>query len=394
VNLFKFSFRNVIRYRTRTIYSSLSIFIASMIVVFAQGYVSGISNSMMESYRDYITGDFRITTEGFVKRENLLPVDEIIDPSIISILDTIEGIEHIEPRFRFGTLIGKNENTEQGIGVGLDIENTRYRLKERIVDGEISRGILISREFAKKIDINLGDSVLIVAKTSEGGINGIKLRVSGLIFFGIGMLDRNMFFIPIDDARKLLKIKDGFTEIMVFVKDKKATERIKSLKIKGLSIREPGEQIPFLKYFNAVVKIYSLLEIFICLLASFVILNLMTMIVFERTREIGTLKALGMKDSDIFLNFVIEGTIIGSFGSITGSIAGYFLTMYLAQKGINFEGAIKNTDLVISYVIYPDAKFSFLIISFFMATIVSTIASIVPALYTKRFTPYEALRKV
>jgi len=86
------------------------------------------------------------------------------------------------------------------------------------------------------------------------------------------------------------------------------------------------------------VKIYSLFEIFTSLLES----------------------------------FVIEGTIIGSFGSITGSIAGYFLTMYLAQKGINFEGSIKNTDLVISYVIYPDVKFSFLIISFFMATIVST----------------------
>lgn len=393
MNLFKFALRNILRYRTRTIYASLSIFIASIIVVFAQGYVGGISRGMMEEYKNYLTGDLKITTDGFVQRENLMPVDEIFDESILDALDTIEGIELIEPRFRFGTLLGKEENTEPAIGIGLDFERTRFRLKDKLIEGSIG-GMIVTKEFSKKIGVNIGDSILVVSKTSEGGINGIKIKITGIAHFGIGMIDRNMFFISIEDARRLLRIKKGFTELFVYTSDKKVVDKIKKIKIDGISIRKPGEQIPFLDAFGIALKIYSFLELLIFLLASFVILNLMTMIVFERIREIGTLKALGMRDNDVFRNFVLEGMIIGSIGSVLGSFFGYLILFYLHNKGINFEGAIKNTDLMISYIVYPDVHFYYVIISIIMAIFISGLAAMIPAFYAKKFTPQEALRKI
>lgn len=391
MNIFKFAFRNVLRYRTRTIFASLSIFIASLIVVFAQGYVGGITKGMIKEYKYYLTGDLKITTIGFIERENFMPVDEVMEKSIIEIFDTINSIELIEPRFRFGTLLGKDENTEPAIGVGVNFENTRFRIKEKLIEGN-TEGLVITRDFSKKLGINIGDSVLVVSKTSEGGINGIKLKVTGLVHFGIGMLDKNLFFISIDFARKLLKIKEGFTEILIYSNDKKTLDKVRRINIENISIRRPGEQIPFLDYFNTVVKIYSLLEFFIFLLASFVILNLMTMIVFERIREIGTLKALGMKDNDILRNFLLEGTIIGSIGGILGSFFGLLVLFYAHNKGINFEGAIKNTDLIVSYIVYPDVRYYYIIVGIIMSIFVSAIASIIPSLYAKRLTPQEGVR--
>lgn len=393
MNIFRFAFRNVLRYRTRTIFASFSIFIASLIVVFAQGYVGGITTSMTREYKDYLTGDLKITTEGFIKRENFIPVDEIMKKSIIETIDTIKGIKLVEPRFRFGTLLGKDENIEPAIGIGLNFENTRFRIIEKLVEGD-TEGLVITRDFSKKLGIGIGDSILIVSRTSEGGINGIKLKVSGIVHFGIGLLDKNLFFIPINEARRLLKIKEGFTEILIYSDDKRIIDKIRKLNLENVSIRTPGEQIPFIDFFKTAVKIYSLLELFIALLSSFVILNLMTMIVFERLREIGTLKAIGMKDNDIFKNFILEGTIIGSIGGILGSFLGFLILFWTHNKGINFESAIKNTDLIVSYILYPDVRFYYIIVGIIISIFVSAIASMLPSLYAKRFTPYEALRKI
>src|SRR5208283_5169795 len=97
----------------------------------------------------------------------------------------------------------------------------------------IGHGIYIGDILARNLDIKIGEKLLLATKTSEGGLNGIKLPVEGIFHFGVTEMDRDFFFVDISDAKKLLKTGDEVSEIYVFTKkneySEKAAERIRKI---------------------------------------------------------------------------------------------------------------------------------------------------------------------
>ena len=119
----------------------------------------------------------------------------------------------------------------------------------------------------------------------------------------------------------------------------------------------------------------------------------MMMAIFERSKEIGTLKAMGMTDRQIFQNFTCEGAILGAMGGIPGAIAGFILISILSHVGINFEGSVQNIDMPIEYVIKPAIRMSDLIIAVVLSVTVPALAAMIPARHTAKMMPAEALKK-
>ncbi len=138
---------------------------------------------------------------------------------------------------------------------------------------------------------------------------------------------------------------------------------------------------------------YTFFEVIVLFLASFVIINTMMMAIFERLREIGTMKAMGMTDRQIFLNFTCEGAIIGAAGGIIGAIVGFFIISYFGARGIDFSTQLENFEMPIEYVIHPVAQFKDLAIAVAIAIIVPACAAMIPARYARKLMPAEALRK-
>jgi len=139
--------------------------------------------------------------------------------------------------------------------------------------------------------------------------------------------------------------------------------------------------------------IYAFIEIMILFLASFVVINTMMMAIFERLHEIGTLKALGMSDRELFINFTLEGAIIGAVGGILGALVGYIIIAILSYYGINLQSMLKDVDMPIEYVIHPTLSISALFIAIVMSIIVPALAAMLPAHYVNKLMPAEALRK-
>ena len=232
--LFKFALRNVMRNRRRSFLTALAIFFAGIIVGLAQGWINGMVDISLKNIIDFQTGHLRITTQEFADRERFMPVEEIIleADTIIKQLQTIPEIAKIEERIRFGILLGHKEVTVEAMGVGINLQDNVYNISEKLTTGKISNtGIYIGEGLAEQLGVKIGDKLLLATKTSEGGLNGIKLSINGIVKLGIGMYDKKFFFVSLSDAKRLLKIYSGTTEIYIFSKATKLTEKL-SLAVK------------------------------------------------------------------------------------------------------------------------------------------------------------------
>ncbi|MDH5720004.1 MAG: FtsX-like permease family protein [Spirochaetia bacterium] len=398
--LFKFAFRNVLRNKKRSLLTFLSIFLGAIIVGLASGWINGMVAVYQNNFTKYQTGHIRITTEEFIKRQKFMPVDELISnhEKLISEIKKIEEIRDVRERVRFGILLGHKENTVSAFGIGINLNDNEYQLKEKLIEGAVKKsGIYIGSILAKKAGVKVGDELLIATKTSQGGLNGIKLKVEGI--FKIAMMyDKNSFFISLADAKKLLKIYNGTTEIFIYGKNIENSEiykqKISALLPPGILAQTYREQLgDFMSLMESMKGVYIIIEALILFLACFVVINTMMMAIFERLHEIGTLKSMGMTDRQLFLNFTLEGSIIGAAGGILGAIVGYALIAYLAHRGIDFSQEVKDLTIPIEYVLRPVIAVKDLVIAVLICIIVPTLSAMIPARYARKLMPAEALRK-
>jgi putative ABC transport system permease protein len=398
--IIKFAFRNILRNKKRSFFTALTIFLAAILVGFAQGWANGFSGLYITNFTKYLTGHVRVTTEEYVKREKFFPVDEIVydSDSIIQKISRIEGVRAVRERIRFGLLLGSKDTTTESIGMGIDLKDNEFNLGKKLIAGKVSdSGIYIGERLAQKLGVGLGEHLLIATKTSEGGLNGIKLKIEGI--FKLRMIyDKKMFFISLEDAKRLLKIYNGTTEIFVFADEASLTETIqgeisKSLP-EGIVAKTYKEQMgEFYGLIATMRSFYGIILSLIMFLASFVIINTMMMAIFERLREIGTMKAMGMTDRELFLNFTCEGAMLGIFSGTLGAIAGFFLILAVAHNGIDFTSQFENIDIPFEYILRPVVGITELLIALAISIIVPSLAAMIPARYARKLMPAEALRK-
>lgn len=400
--LFKFAFRNVLRNRRRSFLTALAIFFGALIVGLAQGWINGMIDLYMQNYILYQTGNVRVATEEFVERERFVPVDALLADAqgLRQKVEALPGVAQVEERIRFGILLGHAELTEPAFGMGLDVANTRLGVKDKMVEGGVDqRGIYMGVDLARKLNVKLGDELLLATKTSEGGLNGIKLPVAGIYNMGVVIYNKKTFMLNLEDAKRLLKIYDGTTELFVYTENEKKTDpvgaAIQALLPQGATAMTYKEQMgPMYSVFATMKYVYLFVEALILFLASFVVINTMMMAIFERMHEIGTLKAIGMTNRELFLNFTLEGALIGAMGGIPGALVGYGLIVVFNLTGINFEAFVDSMEgFPIEYVIHPTLSWVVLLIAVVISIVVPALAAMIPARYAGRLQPAEALRK-
>jgi putative ABC transport system permease protein len=399
--LFKFAFRNVLRNRRRSFLTALAVFVGAMIVGLAAGWINGMIDLFMQNYIVYQTGNVRISTQEFVDRERFIPVDALIpdSQSLIKQVAQIPGVKDVEERVRFGILLGHEDVTVSAFGLGLDVLHSRMKIKDKMIEGSAeTRGIYIGKDLAKKLGVKVGQDLLLATKTSEGGLNGIKLPVAGIFNLGIGMYNRKMFVIQLEDAKRLLKIREEATEIFVYTAQEKMTDSvaaaIQNLLPAGVVGKTYKEQIgPLYSWYANMRVIYIFVEALILFLASFVVINTMMIAIFERLHEIGTLKAIGMTDRELFFNFTLEGAIIGALGGIPGALFGYGLIAVMHYTGVNLGSAMNSLEMPLDSILYPTLSLWVLLTAIGLSIVVPALAAMIPARFARKLLPAEALRK-
>ena len=415
--LLRLAFKNIFRHKIRTIISIIVIGFAVMIVIFSRGFINGMIHSLYSDSIQYNSGHVHIMRDDYYKKKRLMPLDFPIngyeDNNLNKMITSIENIEDVKGviyRLKFGSMIstGKELITLQGWGINPKREIKLTNIKDRIVEGRMVQSekleVVMGTELLNKIDSQVGDNVTILFNTSYSSLKGVTFRIVGRIESGLKLLDENVFYLPLKEAQRLLYMEDQVTEMLVMATGRNKAEEVQNginnlmkennVQDKYLVIHYEDSNV-LLSYLNIAQIFYNQIYFLFVILASVVLVSTMIMIVKERTKEIGMMLALGLKEKGILKLFILEGSIIGLFGSSIGAVVGHYLSRILSEIGIDVGSAVNSVSFNIMFnkIIYPTSSIGNSLFAFFVGIIIVILVSVIPARRAAKLEPTEAMKE-
>jgi len=413
--LITIAFKNMFRHRLRSIVSILAIAFAVMVIVFTRGLIDGMIESSYSLYINYDTGHIKIIDKEYEQKERLLSlaytVNGMENKSLSEMeedLNSIENVELVVPRLKFGAAVSTDEDLVQMLAWGVDGEKELQftNIERELVEGRMveqgNREVVMGTRLLEKIDRKVGESVTMVYNTAFSSFKGATFEIVGRLESNLPLLNEQLVFMPLDTAQYLLYMEGEVTELLLITENREEVAPVLANVNKYLSV-EGGEKYlaqswkagnSFIQMLRISEKIYNAIYLFLVLLASIVVINTMVMIVKERTQEIGMMSALGLDSKDILKLFVFEGGVMAVVGSFIGSIAGGIFTYYMSNIGLDYTAAFEDIDVLMNPVIYPTFKAEHMLFAFVIGVIVTTLTSIIPARRAAKLDPTQALREI
>jgi putative ABC transport system permease protein len=404
MQLFKLAYRNFFRNTRRSIISGISVALAIASIVFVRSYISGVFENISGNVVKLISGHIRITTKEYQRRERMLPLAEAIElsPQFYDSLPD-EEIRLTSPRIKFGVLLGEEELSIPALGYAINPEKEREiaGLQNRLTDGVYiesgEQAAILGSGLAERLQMKVDDTLTIITRTAYDSPTGMNLLVKGIFQTGIGGIDRSLFYIPLDVGQTMLDLKGRATELVIILKHpSNAIQIAHSIHLGPDYSVMPFQYNPLLRYINVANIIFSIFYLVVLLVACSAIANTMLMIVFERTKEIGMMKALGLNNLSIVGLLTIEAGIIGIIGSAFGSIFGAILSYWLKYQGIDISmvSSTASADMPFGPIIYLAPTPFIITTAFILGLVVTTIVSLLPISRATKINPARALKTV
>ena len=409
-NIIKIAFRNLKRSSRRTLLTAALITIGVIFVLVYSALSSSFKAYMVGEITDSMMGHIQIHKKGYIASVDNLPLDKNLNKKqidkVLEVLDNNPYVESYTFRIKLGGMFSNYVSSTNIRLNAIDPEKERKTLplfEKRIQESEahlLKQGeMLIPELLAKGMGVKKGDTSVLVVNNQQGSVNGLNLKVVGIVAPISGPGGRDGYF-HIEDAKKILRITEHeVSEIVVRIKDvSKLQEAMKSMQSLATIKNQKGKPVfeihawTKLSPFYNIVKMLDLMDISIkIILISIVlisILNVMIMSVYERIKEIGTIAAMGTPPSTIVKLFLTEGFMLGVFGAIMGSIISFTIVQVIDTIGISFAFG-RQSDLVL----HPSLQGSDIIAVSIIVIVIALIASISPAFKAAKLNPVDALRQ-
>jgi len=408
-NILKISYRNLKRNYRRTLLTASLITIGVIFVLIYTAMSGSFKSYTVGQITDSLMGHIQIHKKGYVASVDNLPLDKNLNAKMVEFIESkLESnpfIESYSYRIKFGAMFSNFTSTTNIRLNAIDPEDefpTLPLLESRISDmnGTFKPGeIIVPELLIKGMDVKIGDTIVLVANNKNGSVNGINLKVAGIVGQVMGPGGRDGY-IHIEDAKKALRMNNELeiSEIVLRLKDvEKLRVAEKSLQPLLEKLNKEGKPIleihtwQQLSPFYNIIKMIDVMNISIqIILISIVlisILNVMIMSVFERVREIGTIAAMGTPPLTIVKLFLCEGLMLGVFGAVVGSIFSLGIVYLLNIAKITYSIGQQS-----GLILTPSLGLSEILSVSIIVIFISLVASISPAIKASRLDPVEALR--
>jgi ABC-type lipoprotein release transport system permease subunit len=291
------------------------------------------------------------------------------------------------------SLVGISPNKEASISfIGTSVTQGRYLLESD------TSAIIIGRALANQFETRIGKKLILMSQDTTGEIASRAFRIVGLFQSEMEATEKRYAFVPLKTAQKMLKMNAAISEVAVLLPDAKLGEKTarqlqQHLISNQLTVRSWQQILPLV---TAVLKLYDTF-IFIWFLVIFVamgfgIINTTLMSVFERMREFGLLKALGMRPVRIIKSILMESAMILLLGITIGNILGILCMWLLSFGGIDLSALAQGVEYAgMARIIFPVMLVEDIMGANFVVLILGLGVSLYPAIKAARFTPVEAL---
>jgi putative ABC transport system permease protein len=414
MNLFTMAIRNLGRNRRRSFLAVLSVFIAITLVVFMDGLISGVVDSLARNFTKNETGQVNVTTAEYRQRERFMPASAAIKDSdaVVAAVRSTPGLSgrlvQVTPRVLTGVVLSSGSGTKVARLIAGDpqTEKTMLMLDRALTPGssylEASGTAVIGKKLAYDLGLTVGDTLKVIAEKADYGMGFKKFRISGLFHTGLDTFDGSTFLVILSDARDLLGLGLGASEVLVMLKDYREADRAAALisshlsqaGLGGLSVQSWTALGDIASLVMLTQNIYFWGEIVVAFLGAFIIANILMMVVLERKREIGILKSMGMERPRILWLFLVEGVLLGTIGSLAGVIVGTGVNLWLSVKGLDMTKTISGAGIPMDNIIHPAVHPLNVAWLFLVGILVSVVVSFLPSRTAARMDPIDAIRSV
>lgn len=289
---------------------------------------------------------------------------------IMQILRTDPAVEVVMPRVEFYGLVssGGRSLPFAGIGVDPEAEARGSYIPKSVHEGQwldpMVRGVVIGGGLAKTLNTKLGSSITLLATTSDGTLNATDVTVRGIADISIRELSERYLALPLSLAQDLLTAPDTVSRISVILKEpvretETAARLLEKLQQSGvtLGVKIWRELAVFYQQVRMLyLAIFGFMGAVLLMVVFLSTANATLMSVSERTREIGTLRALGARPQRITSSFMLEGALLGLASSVAGAVLSLLITFVINISHIEMPpppGSVKG--FIISVQIIPAA---------------------------------------
>ena len=409
MNLYlRLAWRNIWRHRRRTVIIVLAMGLSLAMMMFYDGLMDGFNNAIAGNAVRVLGGNVQVHAEGYrekVDSNPLLPLTD--DAAIVEAALAQPNVIAASRRIQTGGLISNREGAFPMTIIGIDAEAEApvSLIAEHIVDGRYVEtadedSVLIGQGLAEALSLKVGDRVTMVGSDIHKQNRQRTMTVIGIYDIGIPSMEKGTAYISLTEAQNLFELRGQSTEVQITL-ERVGTE---SAVVTALTPLLPGYEVEswannYPELSNAVGRKNIVMDIFsviIVMIAGIGILNLLMMAIYERTREIGLLGAMGLKPREIATTFILEGALIGFVGVIAGIAMGLATNISLMQVGMDYSQFAGITDYMalISGKVYPTLGVSKLPMRAIIIFVIAAFAALVPALIASKREPSEALHHV
>lgn len=367
----------------------------------AGGFISWILVDMRESTIHSQLGHIQVTRPGFF-REGLGDPYAYLLPESIDALGAANDprFRTVAPRLAFSGLISKGDDTVSFVGEGIDpraeapITRAIVIVAGKDLTDSPEDSVLLGEGLAANLGAQPGDKVVLLSTTAEGGVNAVELHVAGLFQTITKAYDDTALRTPIEVARRLMRV-EGSTSWAILLDRTGSTDAAMA----DLRARLPAaefEIIPWTEladFYNKTVELFTkqvgVVRILIAFIVVLSISNTLTMAVIERTSEIGTAMAIGVRRRGILVQFIWEGALLGVLGGVLGVLLGFMLSEIISAIGIPMPPP---PGMARGYIGQIAISPGLAIDAWLLAFLTTLAASIFPALKASRLNIVDALR--
>jgi ABC-type lipoprotein release transport system permease subunit len=409
MNLYlRLAWRNVWRHSRRTIIIVLAMGFSLALMMFYDGIVAGFSDAIYGNAVRVLGGNLQVHAAGYrekVDSNPLLPLAN--DGKVVEVASSQPGVLAAARRIKTGGLLSNREGAfpVSIIGIEPQVETPTSLIAEHVSSGRFLTdsdrdAVLVGRGLAEAMELQVGDRVTLVGSDAHKQNRQRTMTVIGVYDIGLPTNEKSTLYISLGEAQALFDLDNQATEVQVTLEHLGTEAGVLAAlvpSLPGYEVESWEQNYPELESAlgskNAVMQIFSII---ILVIAGIGILNLLLMAVYERTREIGLLGALGLKPRQVAALFLLEGTLIGVVGTGAGVLIGLVLNGTLGQVGMDYSQFAGVTEYMalISGRIYPTLGLEKLLGRALPVVVIATLAAVAPALESARREPAEALHYV